>query len=381
MKDKLLDITRFVLQQMPTPLVLLLLRIPHCPSALFLFFLNMDNDVSINIREKVYGIYQNKFNHQYHGHFLYLQFLWRNKRLEESVHLIEKLIKTFGNNPQLYKLKVRYLMVAHKVSRKEALQSVFYSTPFQKYLETLESTKEITTPLQYDSVILVTHGRTGSTLLQGLLNSIDGVQIMGENYNAFYHLYNFYLSYKRITSKHQWAILPKHPFYHFDTTDPSKKEEKLLIHFKQFILDFFESSNKKKVFGFKEIRYYEMIKETPHYLEFLNKVFPNPLFVFLDRNPIDVVQSAWWQKEHPKKVKEKIHALQSAFEQFRKKHHYHCYSLQYKDIVKRTTRLERLFQRLGAPYDREKIDFILSVPHSYDPKDKNKTEWFDDFPI
>ena len=45
-----------------------------------------------------------------------------------------------------------------------------------------------------DHVFVMTYGRSGSTLLMGLLNSIPGYLIRGENRHAMRHLYDFHRS-------------------------------------------------------------------------------------------------------------------------------------------------------------------------------------------
>ena len=51
--------------------------------------------------------------------------------------------------------------------------------------------------MNFQSVLIVTYGRSGSTLLQGLLNSIDGCVVRGENHNMVYRLYQAYAALLR----------------------------------------------------------------------------------------------------------------------------------------------------------------------------------------
>src|SRR5689334_17410791 len=51
--------------------------------------------------------------------------------------------------------------------------------------------------MKFQSVLIVTYGRSGSTLLQGILNSIPGCLIRGENYAFCEGLYLSYKSYLR----------------------------------------------------------------------------------------------------------------------------------------------------------------------------------------
>ena len=46
--------------------------------------------------------------------------------------------------------------------------------------------------LNFDVILIITYGRSGSTLLQGILNSISGVLVRGENANMCYHVFYAY---------------------------------------------------------------------------------------------------------------------------------------------------------------------------------------------
>ena len=46
----------------------------------------------------------------------------------------------------------------------------------------------------YSYIFIVTYAKSGSTLLQSLINAAPGVDIKGENTNALYHLYKSYAS-------------------------------------------------------------------------------------------------------------------------------------------------------------------------------------------
>jgi hypothetical protein len=173
-------LARKFLEILPNWWIATLLRLKLVPNGLFLYLLNPDNPVSHSLRNTAYEDYVQKYPDQYQGRWLYLQFLWRNRLIDEAEPLLEQLKKHFGARPDLYKLEVRILMRKEGISMQKALKPVFYSTPYQKYLDLVENSKELKVPLRYDSIIIVTHGRTGSTLLQGILNSIHGVEIKGE---------------------------------------------------------------------------------------------------------------------------------------------------------------------------------------------------------
>lgn len=41
--------------------------------------------------------------------------------------------------------------------------------------------------MKFNHILIITYGRSGSTLLMSLLNTVDGVLIAGENYNLCLH--------------------------------------------------------------------------------------------------------------------------------------------------------------------------------------------------
>lgn len=56
--------------------------------------------------------------------------------------------------------------------------------------------------LRYNHILIITYGRSGSTLIQGILNAIPGVRVFGENGNVFFDLYKTFkkLSYLKKNS-------------------------------------------------------------------------------------------------------------------------------------------------------------------------------------
>src|SRR5215213_881342 len=64
-------------------------------------------------------------------------------------------------------------------------------------------------------VFVVTYGRSGSTLLMGLLNSIPGYLVRGENWDALHHLFEFHRTLEDGSRKWDRARLRQrtHPFY------------------------------------------------------------------------------------------------------------------------------------------------------------------------
>ena len=66
-----------------------------------------------------------------------------------------------------------------------------------------------------DHVFVMTYGRSGSTLLMGILNSIPGWLLRGENRHAMRHLYEFHRSglAERARVDPARASEPTHPWF------------------------------------------------------------------------------------------------------------------------------------------------------------------------
>ena len=222
--------------------------------------------------------------------------------------------------------------------------------------------------MNFKHVIIVTYGRSGSTLLQGILNSIDDLLVKGENFNFCYGLYQSYINLKKLTRKGVATASITHPFY-----GACEFDEKVFLADAYALLEsqIVTHGEKIPVWGFKEIRYLPAAisvgggYQLQPYLSFLDKLLPECGFVFLTRDHEEVSSSGFW-KDVPK---EKVQNMLVAFEKEANEwsaHKKNSYWLTYSDIV--DSRLIDLYDFLGADYSRKKIENILSVEYSYNNK-------------
>lgn len=226
--------------------------------------------------------------------------------------------------------------------------------------------------MKFSSVLIITYGRSGSTLLQGLLNSIKGCLVRGENYNFCYGLFEAYESLlkaqqedyrngqlsKRIES-------PWYGAYQFDENRFLADARKLVLH--QLNPD----DEALSCVGFKEIRYMDIINSNPKklqaYLSFLGKLFPNPAFIVLTRDHEQVVNSGWWQSKDREKVKSQLAVFEEVMHSFNKNKD-NFFFLDYNDIIQNNKNLVGMFQFLGATYKDDNVKKILLTKHSYQPR-------------
>ena len=213
------------------------------------------------------------------------------------------------------------------------------------------------------SVLIVTYGRSGSTLLMGILNSINGYQIRGENNNSFYHLYRSFRALER--SSRLSTNVTTNPWYNqFDL-------ELLKSHIGRFVKSTLCGDGSPRVYGFKEIRY------IPHpsadegmpdyatfadYLDFLRDIFPFCKILFNTRNLADVIESGWWAR-HKEESQQLIITANQWYDTYSQNNR-DCFQIDYSDVVKNGTALAELFAFLGEEYCRETMARVLELPHS-----------------
>ncbi len=222
--------------------------------------------------------------------------------------------------------------------------------------------------LSYDHIFIITYGRTGSTLLQGLLNTTDGVLVRGENNNITFNLFEAYealtVAKDRIGER---SIPVNKPWYGLHAVDTDAFVDDLRHTMTRALLSDRAEDDDIKCFGFKEIRHPEMGEKLAAYLEFLTLLFPNPAFIFLSRDLAQVSQSAWWAHEDKDWVYDTLQTYETRARAFAAGRS-NCFLIDYSDVTGQTPKLRALFEFLGAPYIQADVDRTLSTPHSYSAK-------------
>lgn len=222
--------------------------------------------------------------------------------------------------------------------------------------------------MNFQSVLIITYGRSGSTLLQGLLNSIEGCVVRGENYNLCHGLFLAYRALQETkaqpSNKAEYSLSVTHPWFGAAWLD----EQRFLQDARELVFHQLVPENAgtfPQCIGFKEIRYLSFNNsELNAYLNFLNKLFPNPAFIFLTRDHGQVLQSAWWKNEEEVKAKKNLEQFEATISTYVQEKNF-VFTLDYQDMTDRTPRLKQLFDFLGAPYIEEKVAQVLAVKHSY----------------
>lgn len=218
--------------------------------------------------------------------------------------------------------------------------------------------------MNFHSILIITYGRSGSTLLQGILNSIEGILIRGENYNFCYDLYKAYMNIK--ASRKHCGKNPQQPWYGCNSLDENLFLNDIQNTVKSLLIGDMTKSNFIKCYGFKEIRYIKQhVPNFDDYLKFLRKIFPKPAFIFNLRNIDAVAKSKWWAYMQYPEVEKILTETEFKFKSYYNNHKDHSYITKYEEIVNKPSSLKNLFDFLGVEYSLKKINEILNHKHSY----------------
>lgn len=209
-------------------------------------------------------------------------------------------------------------------------------------------------------LFVVAYGRSGSTLLQGILNSIPGYHIHGENREALYHLFCYHMALESERAKKTRAepLDQRNAWYGIDqyATEASIRGMRSLV-----LRTMLRPPAQARVVGFKEIRWWH--DDWKAYLDFLRELFPGARFVLNTRSHDGVLASKWWATtrnpqarldEYERQMKEMASVLGDA-----------CYRVHYDDYVADPRTLLGLFEWLGEQFNITKVEEVLARRHSY----------------
>lgn len=219
----------------------------------------------------------------------------------------------------------------------------------------------------FKHAFIVTYGRTGSTLLQGVLNACPGVTIHGENSGFFYYLYKAYES-ALLAREHVAGLeasAPSHAFYGADGVDIPRLKAAIAGLMRDHLHRNDDPAG-SGLRGFKEVRY--DMPDLEAYLDFLGEVFERSCFIFLTRDARETGASGFWKGGDPALVEGKLRYMERAFEGYRQRHPGRCFALDYADLSPTGPVLLGLLENLGLAADPEGLRGVFNEPHSYDPR-------------
>jgi hypothetical protein len=217
-------------------------------------------------------------------------------------------------------------------------------------------------PKKFQYVWVVTYGRSGSTLLQGILNTIPGYCIRGENNGVLIHLVRAVDAVAQGKQYSQAKSTPTHPWFGFELCDPASFAHRVQSLFVQDIL---RPPVGTRVMGCKEIRWGADLKDwqISSHLDMIERVFPHSAFIFNERDIAQTSRSAWW-KDAPNAVghlTEFRNSMLQAYERNRPNYFW----VSYDAYRSNPSVLTGLFRFLNEDFDSQRVSAAMKIRHSY----------------
>jgi hypothetical protein len=152
---------------------------------------------------------------------------------------------------------------------------------------------------RYEWLFVVTYGRSGSTLVQGLLNALPRTLVRGEN--GFYPLGLFHAEHRgtdfaRIHMNHE-PRKSSSAFYGVQHLTPQAFARDARHFMTRLLLGSMPRPTLKRL-GFKEVLWHEIApEETEEFFAWFERVFPNAKYVLNTRDQEMASTSGFWQQQ------------------------------------------------------------------------------------
>ena len=217
----------------------------------------------------------------------------------------------------------------------------------------------------YEFILICATGRSGSTTLQQIINTIPESNICGENHGAINHLLEFYKSIK-VTFKNSYNKKTKK----MKTYDYLQKHKikpswynifnfnKIKNNIKYTIVQMLIENNKNQIIGFKEIRY---DNEKINLIKEFKELFPNTKVIVHYRNNISE------QLKSKKKSQYKAKKLGYNFfekynnelSKFAKENKDFCYESTFEDLFDKN-KVHNIFKFLNKDFNLNEYNKIIN---------------------
>lgn len=208
------------------------------------------------------------------------------------------------------------------------------------------------------NLFIVTYGRSGSTLLQRLVQTIPGCTLRGENFNVIRGIWQSAVSVHNTRNLWGNSRQPElSPWHGADRVRPDIYAEALIDAMIAHVL---RPPQDARYFGFKEIRYVQLDDRFPELLHFMRAHFKDAFFIFNTRDAEDVKKSAWWKNKDPDHIRQMVAKMDQRFADYHAANPDHSELLSYESFSKNSSALRPLFEKLGEPLNETQVHQILS---------------------
>lgn len=233
-------------------------------------------------------------------------------------------------------------------------------------------------------VFVVTYGRSGSTLTQGLLNAMPGALVRGEHDFYILHLYRAWSGVRKFQREYVKGVKAagaKSAFYGLDEIRP----DDFVDSAHQLVLSQLWGSKEQddiELLGFKEVLWHRIRpKETAEFFRFFERIFPDALYVLHRRDHQQVAGSGFWRRESVDKVAQSLRRVEEIQDFLRRTRpdrtldtRYEHYTSPDPDVVEAELRKLAVFATGGCDDELlTKLKETLAIGHGPHPFRKKVT--------
>ncbi len=211
-------------------------------------------------------------------------------------------------------------------------------------------------------VFIVTYGRSGSTLIQTLLNRLPGACIRGENANFLPYLAQAASAVARSESiatlrRAAETTAPDNPWYGGELIDPAHIRLALAD---LFVRDILHPPPACRILGFKEIRFHAFPGDRMAAFHFMAECFPGAHFIVNTRDHAATARSGWWKNLAFADVDRELTEAETLYDQLAAAYPDRTLKLHYDDYARQPEALRPLFDFLNEDFDPELVRTTLS---------------------
>jgi len=210
-----------------------------------------------------------------------------------------------------------------------------------------------------DKIVLIcATGRSGSTTLQRIINTIPNSNICGENHGAINSLLEFYINLK--TASEKYVPLGSYENLISKNIKPawynSYNLEQMKNCIRSTIMNMFKKNSNTNLWGFKEIRYHE---NKINLLSAFRELFPQTKVIIQIRENIAAQSQSSWHKQD-KNASNFLKQTNQELWNFYNQNREWCYFTTFERMFNKAN-IQDIFQFIGCRenFDENKILDIL----------------------
>lgn len=216
-----------------------------------------------------------------------------------------------------------------------------------------------------DKIVLIcATGRSGSTTLQRIINTIPNSNICGENFGAINSLLEFYRRIKHSTEDYVPGHL--HPASYAEIIKQnikpswynSYKLPQIVQLIQMTIINMFKNNDSTNLWGFKEIRY---DSGGINYITDFKELFPQTKVIIQFRENIEAQSNSGWHKDDKNAIPFLIKTTKELIN-FSLQNKEWCYITSFERMFDKNN-LQNMFNFIdcGENYNETEIDNILKL--------------------